>query len=258
MAKLVEGKIGLVTGASRGIGRACALAFAEEGSKVVVADILQEEGEETVRLIKDAGGEAVFFKCDVREEEQVKRMVDFTVSKYGRLDWAHNNAGILGASALLSDYPSEVFDDVIKTHVYGTFYGMKYEIKAMLKTGGGAIVNTSSDNGVTANAYCSAYGTAKWAILGLTKSAALDYGNVGIRANSIGPGVTDTPMIAELTRNDEAMGGSIMKNLISAIPLGHIAQPEDMAYAAVFLCSDKARHITADHLIIDGGQFVQL
>ena len=148
MSGLMEGKVGIVTGAGAGIGRASARAFAEEGAKVVVSDLDPVEGEETVRLIKEAGGQALFFKCDVTDEEQVKALVDFCVSQYGRLDWAHNNAGITGEHSALADMTTENWDRVIKTNLYGCYFSMKHEIPAMLKSGGGAIVNTGSNVGV--------------------------------------------------------------------------------------------------------------
>lgn len=250
MSKIMEGKIGIVTGAASGIGRASALAFAEEGAKVVVSDINEADGKETVRLIKEAGGEALFFKCDVTDEKQVIALVDFTVSEYGRLDWAFNNAGIAIGEQALVDTPTEVWDRVIKTNLYGCYYSLKYEISAMVKTGGGAIVNTGSIESVTATVNSVSYGTSKYGLRGLTQHAALDYAKMGIRVNSVGPGPTDTPMIAAL----KEFKPELLNAIIDGIPLGRMAEDVDIANAAVFLCSDKAKHITAVHLLVDGGQ----
>tara|TARA_B100000676_G_C18069717_1_gene843463 strand:+ start:835 stop:1608 length:774 start_codon:yes stop_codon:yes gene_type:complete len=254
MSGLMEGKVGIVTGAGAGIGRASARAFAEEGAKVVVSDLDPVEGEETVRLIKEAGGQALFFKCDVTDEEQVKALVDFCVSQYGRLDWAHNNAGITGEHSALADMTTENWDRVIKTNLYGCYFSMKHEIPAMLKSGGGAIVNTGSNVGVVSARNAAAYGTSKFAVRGLTQVAALDYAKIGIRINSISPGMTDTPNISSQKKDRPES----VKAYIDNIPMGCEARPEDQANAAVFLCSDKASHITATDLLVDGGQFAEM
>jgi NAD(P)-dependent dehydrogenase (short-subunit alcohol dehydrogenase family) len=248
----MEGKAGIVTGAGTGIGRASALAFAEEGAKVVVSDINKAEGEKTVDLIKAAGSEAYFFQCNVTDEAQVKALIDFAVAQFGRLDWAHNNAGVINVLTPLVDIPTEDWDRVIKTNLYGCFFAMKYEIPAMLESGGGAIVNTGSNVGVVSITSNAAYGASKFAITGLTQCAALDYAKLGIRVNSIGPGATATPMLGD------SLDTEIKKAIIAGIPNARLGQPEDQANAAVFLCSDKASHITAVHLVVDGGQFAAL
>ena len=254
MSGLMEGKVGIVTGAGAGIGRASARAFAEEGAKVVVSDLDPVEGGETVRLIKEAGGQALIFKCDVTDEEQVNAVVDFCVSQFGRLDWAHNNAGITSEFAALADTTTENWDRVIKTNLYGCYFSMKHEIPAMLKSGGGAIVNTGSNVGVVSTSYGAPYITSKFAVRGLTQCAALDYAKIGIRINSISPGLTDTPNISRLKKDRPES----LKAIIDNIPMGCLAKPEDQANAAVFLCSDKARHITATNLLVDGGQVAEM
>lgn len=253
MPKLLEGKAGLITGAASGIGRAGAIAFATEGAKVIVSDINQAGGEETVRLVREAGGEAQFFKCDVTDEAQVKNLINYVVSKYGKLDWAFNNAGI-SITVALADTKTEDWDLVIKTNLYGYYYCMKYEIGAMLKTGGGAIVNTGSDAGVVSTPYGAAYGTSKFAITGLTQCAALDYARMGIRINSIGPGITDTAMISAFKESSP----EIMQAILDSVPTGRMGRAEEAANAALFLLSDMASHITATHLLVDGGQFAKL
>lgn len=251
MAGLMEGKVGIVTGGGSGIGRASAIAFGTQGAKVLVADHNEENAEEVLSKVRDAGGEAAFFKVDVTNEEQVRAMVEFCVGTFGRLDFAHNNAGVtLADGKLLAESDTAAFDRVMKINVYGVLFSMKYEIPAMLEAGGGAIVNTGSVNGIRSTARGMAYGTSKFAVTGLTQAAALDYADQGIRVNSIGPSMTDTPMVAfikdafpEKWAEQEA-----------AIPMKKLGKPEDMANAAVFLCSDLAGHITAQHLCVDGGQ----
>lgn len=249
MGKLMEGKAGLVTGAGSGIGRASALAFAREGAKVIVSDFNEESGSETVKLIKDAGGEAEFFKCDVGDEEQVKALVEATVSTFGKLDFAHNNAGITSPNAPLGEMESSAWDRVIQINLNGVFYSMKHEINAMLKTGGGAIVNTSSGAGLQGNYNMSPYNASKFAVSGITRSTALEYGRKGIRVNSINPGMTMTPLIEKFIKEDPEYG----KQLEDTIPMGIMARPEDQGNAAVWLCSEQARMITGVNLPVDGG-----
>jgi NAD(P)-dependent dehydrogenase (short-subunit alcohol dehydrogenase family) len=251
MEKLLEGKTGIITGGATGIGRASALLFAREGAKIVIADINEKESEETVRLVKDIGGEILFFKCDVRDEEQVKAMVHFTVSRLGPLKWALNNAGVVSQNAPLADSSTEDWEFVLRTNVFGYYFCMKYEIPEMLKTGGGAIVNTGSNAGVVSTANGAAYGTSKFAVTGMTQCAALDYAKKNIRINSIGPGATDTPLMRALIDKRP----EIMDPIISGIPDAHFGLPEEQANAALFLLSDRAFHITATHLLVDGGQF---
>lgn len=250
MEKLFEGKVGIVTAAGDGIGRAAALAFAAEGAKVVVSDISEESGKETVRLIQENGGEATFLKCNVSNEEEVKQLVAETVSKYGTLNWAFNNAGLTPPPGTLHETKSEEWHMAYEVSVKGAYYSMKYEIPEMIKAGGGAIVNTSSLAGLRGEYGVSAHGAAKWAVNGLTQTAAMEYAKKGIRVNSICPGSTLTK-----TLKDHLSGESPERVKASEmnVPLGRMAQPEEQANAAVWLCSEKASYITGVNLPIDGG-----
>jgi len=249
MGKLMEGKAGLVTGAGSGIGRGSALAFAREGAKVMVSDIDEEAGKETVRLIEEAGGVASFFKCNVANEEEVIALVEATVSTFGKLDFAHNNAGIGSVTAPIAESDTSDWDKVIKINLYGVYFCIKHEIIAMLKNGGGAIVNTASDAGLEGVPNMVPYVASKWGINGITKSVALEYGKKGIRVNSICPGMTLTPAI-EMWRN---AAPEQAKAVEASIPTGKLATPEDQGNAAVFLCSDLAKQITGVTLPVDGG-----
>jgi NAD(P)-dependent dehydrogenase (short-subunit alcohol dehydrogenase family) len=245
----MEGKAGLVTGAGSGIGRGSALAFAREGAKVMVSDVNEEAGKETVRLIEKAGGVASFFKCNVAVEDEVKALIDATVSTFGRLDFAHNNAGIGSKTAPIAESETPDWDRVIQINLYGTYYCMKHEVIAMLKTGGGAIVNTASGAGLEGVPNMVPYVASKWAINGLTKSAALEYGQKGIRVNSICPGMTLTPAIASWFAAAPEQAEAVK----ASIPSGSLATPEDQGNAAVFLCSDLAAQISGVTLPVDGG-----
>src|SRR3954464_50424 len=197
MARLMDGKAGLVTGAASGIGRACALRFAHEGAAVVVADLesARAGGEETVQAIREHGGDAMFVACDVSRAEDCERVVAATVERYGRLDYAHNNAGI-GVHKRLHETADDEFDRVIAVNLRGTFLGMKHQIRHMLAAGGGAIVNTSSNAGLRAVRLLSAYTASKHGIGGLTKNAAVEYADEGIRVNAVCPGAIMTPLMA--------------------------------------------------------------
>lgn len=251
METLMEGKAGLVTGAGAGIGRATALAFAKEGAKVMVSDINKDAGAETVAMIRQMGGEADFFACNVCDEGEVKALVDATVAQYGKLDFAFNNAGANGIFAPITETDSEVWDKVIKVNVYGVFYCLKHEIAAMEKTGGGAIVNTSSGAGLIAVASNTPYNTAKFAVVGLTKSTAYDFAKSNIRVNALCPGSTHSAMMNNAIEQNG--GEAFEKMLCATIPMGCLAEPEDQADAVVWLCSEKARMITGITLPVDGG-----
>jgi len=241
----MEGKVGIVTGAGSGIGRASAIAFAREGATVVVADFVSETGEETVKLIHDDGGEASLILCDISSEESVAELVKQTVQKYGRIDWAHNNADIYTPQAYIAESETKDWERAMKANLDGMFFALKYEIKAMLKCGGGAIVNTTSRSGLTSFHGTSFYTATKWGVNGMSKTAALEYGKYGIRINSICPGITLTPHTEKtINQNPE------YKNII---PLGRLSLPEEQANAAVWLCSDKASFITGVNLAVDGG-----
>lgn len=250
MAKLMEGKAGIVTGAGSGIGRASALAFAKEGAKVMVSDIRQEAGEETVRLIREAGGEAVFFQCDVSREEEVSDLVQAALKQFRRLDWAHNNAGISSPSVYLKDTKtSEHWDHILRINLDGVYYALKYEIEAMLQSGGGAIVNTASQAGLTGVQRKVGYVASKWGVNGITKTAALEYARHGIRVNSICPGMTKTHHY-EIFHTQAPEYATFVEN---AIPMGRAAEPEEQANVAVWLCSEQASYITGVNLAVDGG-----
>jgi NAD(P)-dependent dehydrogenase (short-subunit alcohol dehydrogenase family) len=249
VAKLVENKVALVTGAGSGIGRATAMTFAKEGAKVVVADVSAEGGNETVKLIKEAGGEAIFVQADVSKTSEVEALVEKVVETYGRLDCAHNNAGIGGAVALTSEYAEEDWDHVIDVNLKGIWLCMKAEITQMLKQGGGAIVNTSSVFGMIGAPNYSAYSASKLGVSGLSKTGALEYAQQGIRINSICPGVIRTPMIEGLIN----VYPQLEAQLIAQEPIGRMGRSEEVAEAVVWLCSERASFVTGIDMDVDGG-----
>lgn len=245
----MEGKSGLVTAAGSGIGRASAIAFANAGAKVIVSDVSEEAGEGTVNLIKQNGGEAKFFKCDVSDEEQVKALIDETVSAFGQLDFAHNNAGISASQGKIGETDSDAWDITLKITLTGTFYCIKHEVNAMIKTGGGAIVNTSSGTGIEGVPNMAPYTAAKFGVVGLTKSVALEYGKQGIRINAIAPGSTLTPALEGWAKASPEQYEAVLRS----IPSGKMATPEDQGNAALFLCSNLSGQINGVILPVDGG-----
>lgn len=246
----MDGKVAIVTGASSGIGRATALAFAREGAKVVVDDITAEGGEETVRMIRDGGGEAVFVRTDVSSSTEVEAMVNQAVETFGRLDYAVNNAGIGGALAPTADYPEDSWRRVLDINLTGVWLCMKYEIPQMLRVGGGAIVNMSSILGVVGFPHSAAYVAAKHGIIGLTQTAALEYATQGIRVNAICPGFIRTPMLERAGLLDDPEQYQMLVNLH---PVQRLGTPEEVASAAIWLCSDGASFVTGHALLVDGG-----
>jgi NAD(P)-dependent dehydrogenase (short-subunit alcohol dehydrogenase family) len=244
---LLEGKAGLVTGAASGIGRACAIRFASEGAAVIVADLESSRagGEETVAAIEQAGGRAQFQPCDVASAADNEALVAHVVERFGRLDFAHNNAGI-GVHALVHETSDEDFDRTIAVNLRGTFLGMKHQIRQMLAGGGGAIVNTSSNAGLGAVIGLGAYTASKHGILGLTKNAAAEYANDGIRVNAVCPAAIMTPLLfnAPLDRQLEIMAPQAMSRP---------GTPEEVAAAVVWLCSDEASFVTGAALPVDAG-----
>lgn len=253
MAESLDGKVALVTGAGSGIGRASALAFAGEGAKVVVADVQVKGGDETVKMIKDIGGEAIFVKADVSKASDIENLIRTAVSKYKRLDCAHNNAGIEGASASTMDCTEENWDRVIDINLKGVWLCMKYEIPQMLRQGKGAIVNTSSVAGLVGFRDMPAYCASKGGIIALTRGAALEYAARGIRINAVCPGVIRTPMVDRVTGGKpEAEAPFVVLE-----PVGRMGTPEEVADVVVWLCSDKASFVTGHPMVVDGGLISQ-
>ena len=243
-----EGKVAIVTGASSGIGRASAKLYAREGAKVVVSDVDEMGGMETVHKIQEAGGEATFIKTDVSNPTDCEALVSKTVQKYGRLDYACNNAGIGGEQNPIADYTENGWQQVIGINLSAVFYCMKYEIPEMLRTGGGAIVNMASILGQVGFASSAAYVTAKHGVVGLTKTAALEYAAQGIRVNSIGPGFIQTPMIKVIEENPE-----ILNALVALHPIGRLGTSEEVAELVIWLSSDRASFVTGAYYPVDGG-----
>jgi NAD(P)-dependent dehydrogenase (short-subunit alcohol dehydrogenase family) len=246
---ILQDKVALVTGGTTGIGRATAIAFGAAGAKVVFSGRRDAEGEKTAKLIRATGAECLYVRSDASKEEEIEALVQKTVDTYGRLDCAFNNAAIESPTKPLHEQPIEEFDKLMAINVRGLFLCMKYEIQQMLSQGSGAIVNNSSVAGLIGYSGASPYITSKHAVMGLTKSAALDYAKQGIRINAVNPGAIATEGLA---RSLEQMGITA-DNMASMMPMGRIAQPEEIAQAVIFLCSDAASYITGQPLAIDGG-----
>lgn len=245
-----SGKVALVTGGGRGIGRATALLFARSGAKVVIGDV-DSAGAETVNAIKQDGGYAIFVQTDVRAEEAVKHLVATTLNTYGGLHCAFNNAGILPPTATLVETKESSFDEVMAVDLKGVFLCMKCEIQQMLQNGGGAIVNNASIAGMIAEPGISAYVAAKHGVIGLTKAAATEYAAQGIRINALAPGLVETAM-TKAWFDDPNM----RRYFVANAPLGRVAQPEEMAGMVLFLCSDLASFAVGQTFVIDGGYTV--
>ena len=249
----LDNKIALVTGAGSGIGRATALVFAREGARVVVSDIVVEGGQETVQQIEAAGGEAIFVKADVSQAADVETLVAKTVETYGRLDCAFNNAGIEGGVKPTIDCTEEEFDRTIAVNLTGVWLCMKYEIQQMLSQGGGTIVNTASAAGLVGFPGLPDYVASKHGVVGLTKTAALEYAKSGIRVNAVCPGVIQTPMVergAQLSPGFDELA-------VSMEPVGRFGQPAEIGEAVVWLCSDAASFVTGIPMQVDGGLVAQ-
>ncbi len=254
---MVSGKVTLVTGAAAGIGRATAQKFADEGAKVVVSDIDQPGGEETVSLIKDTGGDAMFVRADISKPEDVAKMIDETVKAYGRLDCACNNAGIEGKIAPLAEQTIENFDAILSVNLRGTFLCLQAEIRQMLSNGGGAIVNLASVAGLIGFPGLSPYTASKHAVNGLTKNAALEYGKQGIRVNSVCPGGIDTRMLDSLAEQSTGGAQSTREMMEPLHPIGRIGTPREVAELIVWLCSDRAGFMSGTNIPVDGGFVAQ-
>jgi NAD(P)-dependent dehydrogenase (short-subunit alcohol dehydrogenase family) len=252
------GKVALVTGGASGIGRATALTFAREGAKLIIADMHEDGGQQTVHMITEQGGAATFVQVDVTQATAVEALISEAVTTYGRLDCAHNNAGISGTGiagahrALTADYPDERWHQVIAINLTGVWLCMKYEIAQMLKQGGGTIVNTASIAGLVGLPYASAYVASKHGVVGLTKTAALEYAKQGIRVNCICPGYIQTPMTAQGMSDPERRA-----LMIASEPVGRVGHPEEVAEAVVWLCSDAASFVTGHTMTVDGGYVAQ-
>ncbi|MDO8963179.1 MAG: SDR family oxidoreductase [Coriobacteriia bacterium] len=251
---ILDGKIGLVTGAGSGIGRATALAMVREGAKVVVSDVDDKGGAETVKMIAGAGGDSFFVHADVSDPKQVEALVKAAVDRYGALHLGVNNAGIGGESATVGDYSVEGWRKVMSINLDGVFYSMKYEIQAMLAAGGGAIVNISSILGLVAFPQASAYTSAKHGVVGLTKVAAIEYGQAGIRVNSINPGFIATPL---LTGAGIVEGTDMYAFIAGKHAMNRLGSAEEIAEGIVWLLSDKASFVTGIPFPIDGGYTAQ-
>ncbi len=252
MTKQMEGKVALVTGGSSGIGQAAALAFAKEGAKVVIANRTQTTGEAVVQAIKQTEGEASWIKADVSQADQVEAMIRKTIDTYGRLDYAFNNGGSGGKGGWTAEIEEEEWDQTINGYLKSVWLCMKYEIREMLKLGGGAIVNNSSVDGVRAFPWDPAYSAAKHGVIGLTKSAAMQYAGKGIRINAVCPGWIRTPPIESILEHDpEAEARMILHQ-----PIGRLGNPEEVAEAVVWLCSDRASLVVGTAMAVDGGYLI--
>ena len=246
------GKVAIVTGAAGGIGRASAIAFAARGAHVVVADIDVEHGNETVAMVASAQGSAQFVRTDVAQSDDVRTLVDTTVRDHGRLDFAHNNAGVAGANLPVAELPEAEWDRVMGVMLRGVYLCMKYEIPPMLAAGAGAIVNTASGAGLVGYANQSAYVASKHGVIGLTKSGALEYGARGIRINAVCPGTVWSPMVHHAVESYPGLQSDLEK----MHPIGRLGHAEEIAAAVMWLCSDDSSFVLGHALSVDGGYVV--
>jgi len=255
MSGQLNGKVALITGGASGIGRATALTFAREGAKLIIADMNEDGGQQTVHMIAEHGGEATFVQVDVSRATEVEAMISKTVQTYGRLDCAHNNAGIGSRPrVLLHELSEESWERVISINLKGVWLCMKYEIIQMCTQGGGAIVNTASIMGLVGSwSRSGVYNASKHGVVGLTKTAALEYAKSGIRVNAVCPGYIRTPLIEEaLTSNPE-----MEAQIVARHPVGRMGRPEEIAEAVMWLCSDAASFVTGHTMTVDGGYVAQ-
>lgn len=249
--KALEKKVAIVTGAGSGIGRAISLLFASEGAKIVVSDIDEKGANETVSLIKEKGGDAIFVLANTAKPEDGEKLVKETVKHFGALHIAVNNAGVGGPLNMTGEYPIESWDKVISINLSGVFYGMRYQIPALLAAGGGNIVNIASILGKAGTKGSPAYVAAKHGVVGLTEAAAVEYADQKIRVNSIGPGYITTPLLTKTLDKDA------MKSLEKLHPMGRLGTAEEVAELALWLASDKASFVTGSYYNVDGGYLAQ-
>ncbi len=250
----MQNKIALVTGAAQGIGFATAKLFAKSGATVVLADYNEKVVKESANLLATQGFNTLAIKCDVSNEEEVKSMIEKTVKQFGRLDYAYNNAGVQNELAEAADQTKEDFDRVIGVNLQGVWSCMKYELQQMRKQGYGAIVNCSSIGGILGGAQRGTYHASKHGIIGLTKSAALEYAPLGIRINTICPGIIHTPMLDGMISGGQK---EVLDEMLETVPTRRLGKPEEMANAVVWLCSDSASFIVGHTLVADGGYSIQ-
>lgn len=243
-----NGKVAIVTGGGSGIGRATALAFAREGARVVVAGRRSNEGEETVRQIVEKGGEAVFIQTDVSKEKDVESLVKRTIKIFGRLDYAFNNAGVEQIPGAITEQTEEIYDQIMDINVKGVWLSMKYQIPEILKQGG-AIVNNSSVAGLIGFGGAALYAASKHAVVGMSKSVALEYAAQGLRVNVVNPAAIETDMFNRFVGDDE----NLKSQMQSFHPIGRVGKSEEIADAVIWLCSDKSSFVTGIALAVDGG-----
>ena len=251
MEQIFKDKVIIITGSTFGIGKSTAIAFAKRGAKVVLSDWLADE--DTEKTIHENGGDAIFIKCDVSNEEDVKNLVAKTIKHYGRLDYAFNNAGIEGTPSPVTDCTNDNWDKTININLKGVWFCMKYQIPEMLNVGGGSIVNNASIAGLVGFGGVPAYVASKHGVVGLTKNAALDYAKQNIRVNAVCPGIIQTPMIDRFTGEDP----KVLEQLVADKPMGRVGKPEEIAETVVFLCSSAASFITGQAIAVDGGWTVK-
>jgi NAD(P)-dependent dehydrogenase (short-subunit alcohol dehydrogenase family) len=248
-----DSKVALVTGAGGGIGAVCAAAFARAGASVVVTDLNAEGGEATVAKIRADGGQAEFFAADVTDPDAVAATVDFAVRTYGGLHYAHNNAGVLGESARLTDCDDQTWFRTVQINLNAVYLGLKHQIPAILASGGGAVVNTSSFSGLVAVPFASAYVASKHGVIGLTKAAAVEFGKKGVRVNAVCPGSARTQLNLERVAGNPA----IEKAMTDVSPMKRFVEPEEIANAVTWLCSEEASFVNGHALAVDGGALAQ-
>ncbi len=249
----LDNKVALVTGAGAGIGAVCAQTFARAGATVVVTDVDAAGGEHTTEKIRADGGNAAFFPADVTDPAAVSALVDFAVDTFGGLHYAHNNAGVLGQSARLTDCDDDTWFKTIQVNLNAVYLGMKHQIPAILRSGGGAVVNTSSYSGLVAVPFASAYVASKHGVIGLTKAAAIEFGAKGVRVNAVCPGSARTQLNLERVAGNPA----IEKAMTDVTPMKRFAEPEEIANAVLWLCSDEASFVNGHALAVDGGAIAQ-